>query len=182
MPRTARNVLVLHAYGVKEALTRDEPTFPDITDDQLDAAASTYADADPQAVVEALLAEAAERMAHVAEDAGFNRRTRHHRWRNTQRGTSPARARTARFRAPSRRRRARPGQAAGRLKRAIPATPFGLHLPRRRIAALPSRRHEQIGGRCSVPPAVQGRAEPPPRHRAPSVPIPPDWARSAATP
>jgi len=65
----SRDVTVLHAYGVKEALTRDEPIFPDITGDQLNAAASTYADADPRAVV-GTLGEAAEHMAHVAEDAG----------------------------------------------------------------------------------------------------------------
>ena len=67
----SRDVLMLHAYGVKEALTRDEPTFPETTEKQLDAAVSTYADADPQAVVGAL-AEAAERLAQVAEDAGFD--------------------------------------------------------------------------------------------------------------
>ena len=67
----SRDVIMLHAYGVKEALTRDEPTFPEITDDQLNAAASTYADADPQAVVDGM-AEAAERLAQVAEDAGFD--------------------------------------------------------------------------------------------------------------
>jgi hypothetical protein len=67
----SRDVIWLHAYGVKEALTRDEPTFPEIVDDQLNAAASTYVDADPQAVVDGL-AQAAERMAQVAEDAGFD--------------------------------------------------------------------------------------------------------------
>ena len=67
----SRDVTMLHAYGVKEALTRAEPSFPDVTDDQLNATAGTYADADPQAVVDAL-AEAAERLAQVAEDAGFH--------------------------------------------------------------------------------------------------------------
>ena len=65
------DVTTLHAYGVKEALTRDEPTFPEVTDHQLNAVASTYADADPYAVIETL-AQAAERLAHVAEDAGFD--------------------------------------------------------------------------------------------------------------
>ena len=42
----------------------------EITDGQLDAAASTYADADPHSVVDAI-AVAAERLAQVADDAGF---------------------------------------------------------------------------------------------------------------
>ena len=49
--------------------TRDEPTFPPIGDDLLEAAATAYGDADPDDVVEALTV-AAERLAQLADEAG----------------------------------------------------------------------------------------------------------------
>jgi hypothetical protein len=67
----SRDVTLLHAYGVREALTGNEPTFPRMSDEQVDAAVSAYDRADPNAVVDAL-AEPAERLAQVAEDAGFD--------------------------------------------------------------------------------------------------------------
>jgi hypothetical protein len=71
----SRDITALHAYGVEEALTREEPTFPPIADDLVDAAAVTYADADPDEVVQAL-GDGAERLARLAEDAGFDSWTR----------------------------------------------------------------------------------------------------------
>ena len=66
----SRDITALHAYGVEQALTIDEPVFPAIEGDELiESAAATYADADPDAVVDAL-AEAASRLARLAADAG----------------------------------------------------------------------------------------------------------------
>ena len=49
----SRDVTALHAYGVEQAITHDEPTFPPIGDDLLEAAATAYGDADPDEVVKA---------------------------------------------------------------------------------------------------------------------------------
>jgi imidazolonepropionase-like amidohydrolase len=64
-----RDVTALHAYGVEQALTQDEPVFPPIRDDLAEAAAAAYADADPDEVLQAL-GVAAERLARLADDAG----------------------------------------------------------------------------------------------------------------
>ena len=71
----SRDVTALHAYGVEQAITHDEPTFPPIGDDLLEAAATAYGDADPDEVVEALTV-AAERLAQFADDAGGDAWTR----------------------------------------------------------------------------------------------------------
>ena len=68
----SRDITALHVFGVEQALTRDEPTFPAIGDDLLDSAAAAYCDADPVAVVDALTVEA-DRLAQLAEDAGTDR-------------------------------------------------------------------------------------------------------------
>lgn len=71
----SRDITALHAYGVEQALTRDEPIFPAIADDLVDTAAVAYADADPDEVLQALGA-AAERLARLADDAGVEPWTR----------------------------------------------------------------------------------------------------------
>jgi hypothetical protein len=71
----SRDITALHAYGVEQALTRDEPTFPAIADDLVDTAAVGYADADPDEVLQALEV-AAERLARLADDAGVDAWTR----------------------------------------------------------------------------------------------------------
>jgi hypothetical protein len=70
-----RDITSLHAYGVEQALTEDEPTFPPIGDDLAEAAAVAYADAKPDEVLEAL-GVAAERLARLADDAGVDAWTR----------------------------------------------------------------------------------------------------------
>jgi hypothetical protein len=71
----SRDITALHAYGVEQALTQDEPSFPPIGDDLADAAAVAYADASRDEVVQAL-GVAAERLARLAEDAGVASWTR----------------------------------------------------------------------------------------------------------
>jgi hypothetical protein len=65
----SRDVTALHAFGVEQVLTLDEPHFPPIADDLVESAASTYANADPDAVAKALGAHA-NRLAALADDAG----------------------------------------------------------------------------------------------------------------
>jgi hypothetical protein len=65
----SRDITALHVFGVEQALTLDEPSFPEIADDLVDAAASDYADADPTIVADAL-EEHATRLAQLADDAG----------------------------------------------------------------------------------------------------------------
>jgi hypothetical protein len=71
----SRDITALHAYGVEQALTQDEPAFPPVGDDLAEAAAVAYADADPDEVVQ-VLGVAAERLARLAEDAGVDAWTR----------------------------------------------------------------------------------------------------------
>jgi hypothetical protein len=66
----SRDITALHAYGVDQALSLDEPAFPAIeANDLIESAAVTYGDADPEDVVDGLEAEAA-RLAQLADDAG----------------------------------------------------------------------------------------------------------------
>jgi hypothetical protein len=65
----SRDVTALHAFGVEQALTVDEPSFPAISDDLVDSAADTYGHADSDEVVGVLDAEAT-RLARLADDAG----------------------------------------------------------------------------------------------------------------
>ena len=65
----SRDITALHAFGVEQALTLDEPSFPPIADDLVDSAAATYNRADPVEVVDAL-EEHANRLAQLADDAG----------------------------------------------------------------------------------------------------------------
>ena len=62
-------------FGVEQALTLDEPSFPGIDDDLVDSAAASYGSADPDAVVDAL-EEQAMRLAELADDAGPDRWSR----------------------------------------------------------------------------------------------------------
>jgi DinB superfamily len=71
----SRDITALHAYGVEQALTRDEPAFPPIGDRVVDDAARSYDDADPADVGDAL-DTAAHRLAQLADDAGFGAWTR----------------------------------------------------------------------------------------------------------
>ncbi len=71
----SRDITALHVFGVEQALTIDEPAFPEIEDDLVDSAAATYGDADPDAVLEVLDTEAT-RLAQLAEDAGRDAWTR----------------------------------------------------------------------------------------------------------
>jgi hypothetical protein len=65
----------LHAYGVEQALTLDEPSFPPIGDDLVESAAARYGDADPDLVLDELDEQAA-RLARLAGDAGLDRWSR----------------------------------------------------------------------------------------------------------
>ena len=71
----SRDVTALHAFGVEQALTRDEPTYPPMGDDVVNQAASAYADADPDVVCDEL-AKSALRLAQLADDAGVGAWTR----------------------------------------------------------------------------------------------------------
>ncbi len=65
----SRDITALHAFGVEQALTVDEPVYPAIADDLVDAVAPAYADADRDEVVTELDA-AASRLAGLAEGSG----------------------------------------------------------------------------------------------------------------
>lgn len=66
----SRDVTALHAFGVEQALTTDEPTFPAIDgEDLVQSAATSYVEADPEQVVVELEAHAS-RLARLADDAG----------------------------------------------------------------------------------------------------------------
>ena len=66
----SRDVTALHAFGVEQALTTDEPVFPAIDGEELIQSASTsYGSADPDEVVDALEGEAT-RLTQLADDAG----------------------------------------------------------------------------------------------------------------
>jgi len=65
----SRDITALHVFGVEQALTLDEPSFPEIADDLVDAAAIDYADADPTIVADAL-EDHATRLAQLADDPG----------------------------------------------------------------------------------------------------------------
>jgi len=66
----SRDITALHAFGVQQALTQDEPAYPPIEGDELiEAAAAAYVDADPDQVGTELEIQASE-LAHLAADAG----------------------------------------------------------------------------------------------------------------
>lgn len=71
----SRDVSALHAFGVEQALTVDEPVFPAVADDIADQAAANYNTEDPATVVDALDREAT-RLAQLAADAGPDAWTR----------------------------------------------------------------------------------------------------------
>jgi hypothetical protein len=71
----SRDVTALHAFGVEQALTIDEPVLPGISDDLVDRAAENYATEDLDTVVEALDTHA-RRLATLAADAGTDAWTR----------------------------------------------------------------------------------------------------------
>jgi DinB superfamily len=65
----SRDITALHAFGVEQALTLDEPAFPAIADDLVESAAAAYREADPDDVVDELDTQAAH-LAQLADDAG----------------------------------------------------------------------------------------------------------------
>jgi hypothetical protein len=66
----SRDITALHAFGVRQALTQDEPSYPPIESDELiETAAATYGDADPDQVGAELENQASE-LARLATDAG----------------------------------------------------------------------------------------------------------------
>ena len=65
----SRDITALHAFGVEQALTHDEPVFPAVDPGLADAAAVAYNTADPDDVAAALDAASAQLAAH-AEHAG----------------------------------------------------------------------------------------------------------------
>ena len=66
----SRDVTALHAFGVEQALTVEEPIYPAIDgEDLIQSAAASYRDADPISVVDGLEGEAC-RMTGLADDAG----------------------------------------------------------------------------------------------------------------
>jgi hypothetical protein len=64
-----RDILALHAFGVEQALTSDEPVFPEISDDLVDSAAANYGDLMPEEVLIELTAQGSL-LADVAGQAG----------------------------------------------------------------------------------------------------------------
>jgi hypothetical protein len=71
----SRDITALHVFGVEQALTQDEPSYPPIGDDVVDHAARAYGDADPDEVSVALTT-AARRLVQLADDAGVDAWTR----------------------------------------------------------------------------------------------------------
>jgi hypothetical protein len=66
----SRDITALHAFGVEQAMTEDEPIYPAIDSDALIAAsAATYRDEDPETVL-AQLDREAQRLAATATNAG----------------------------------------------------------------------------------------------------------------
>ena len=65
----SRDITALHVFGVEQALTLDEPSFPPIGEDLAESAAASYASAEPVAVVDDLEVQAM-RLAQLADDAG----------------------------------------------------------------------------------------------------------------
>jgi hypothetical protein len=65
----SRDITALHVFGVEQALTLDEPSFPEIADDLIISAGVDYSDADPDVVTDTL-EEHATRLAQLADDAG----------------------------------------------------------------------------------------------------------------
>jgi hypothetical protein len=65
----SRDITALHAFGVGQALTVDEPVYPSLSDDLVESAAAEYASLDPDEVVRVLEHEAT-RLAQLAADAG----------------------------------------------------------------------------------------------------------------
>jgi hypothetical protein len=65
----SRDITALHAFGVQQALTEDEPHFPAIEADLVETAAESYADEQPATVV-AVLDEQAKRLATLADERG----------------------------------------------------------------------------------------------------------------
>jgi DinB superfamily len=71
----SRDVTALHVFGVEQALTLEEPSYPPLTGDLVDSAAASYGDADPEKVLDAL-EHSAMRLAQLADDAGPDRWSR----------------------------------------------------------------------------------------------------------
>jgi hypothetical protein len=67
----SRDITALHAFGVEQALTVDEPAYPAFADGLVDEVATGYADEDATVVVDMLEAEA-DRLAALADDAGVD--------------------------------------------------------------------------------------------------------------
>ena len=67
----SRDITALHAFGVEQSLTVDEPAYPAFADGLVDEVATRYAGEDAGAVVDKLEAEA-DRLAALADDAGVD--------------------------------------------------------------------------------------------------------------
>lgn len=66
----SRDITALHVFGVQQALSQEEPSYPPIDGDELiETAAATYEDADPDEVGNELADRAAE-LADLAAEAG----------------------------------------------------------------------------------------------------------------
>ena len=66
----SRDITALHVFGVEQALTFDEPVFPEIAADELiEEASATYAAADPN-LVASELGDQARLLADLADGAG----------------------------------------------------------------------------------------------------------------
>jgi hypothetical protein len=68
----SRDVTALHAFGVEQALTVDEPVFPAFEEGFVATAAAGYASLDPDEVAR-VLDDEAERLARLASEAGTDR-------------------------------------------------------------------------------------------------------------
>jgi S-DNA-T family DNA segregation ATPase FtsK/SpoIIIE len=71
----SRDITALHAYGVEQALAREEPVYPPVPEDAIDEAARRYSNLDATEVCD-VLSTAACRLAQLAADAGPSAWTR----------------------------------------------------------------------------------------------------------
>ncbi len=66
----SRDITALHAFGVEEALTIDEPMFPEVAGEELvESASASYATLDP-GIVAVELEDAARKLADLAQASG----------------------------------------------------------------------------------------------------------------
>ena len=83
----SRDITALHVFGVEQALTEDEPRYPEVQADLVETAAENYAKEQPAVVVD-VLDEQAKRLATLADESSAEAWARaHHRYQSLGRAT-----------------------------------------------------------------------------------------------